>query len=242
MCDQKVLPALAIGAAIVFMPALAPALLPALGGAGAAGAATGAASGGGLFASLAANTSLPFLLAGGSTAASLFGQQQQAEAQANFQQKQAESQNQAMRLNAKLTNANFQNQVLATGLREDQAQQADSQRVQQSQIQAAKAKATARVAAGESGVSGGAVAGLLRDFEQQELAFSQSINLNATNRRRSGDLSLDTARLEAEGRIASVRPFIGSAIEQPNYLGAAIGFGSKSLDIYNQQQRNRRLS
>lgn len=232
MCDQSALPALAAGAVLIAAPMLAPALLPTLtGGAAASGAA-------GLFSSAA----LPYLFTGGSAVAGLFAQGEQAQAAEDYQTAQAQSQNEAIALNAKLTNANFQNQVLAAEMREREAQDADAIRLQKNQITAAKAKASARVAAGEAGVSGLSVEGLLRDFEQQELAYSEATRLNAGNRSRAGDNTVESLRLEAKGRISSVRPFIGSAIEQPNYIGAALRFGSSSLDIYNQQQRDKRLT
>jgi len=189
----------------------------------------------------AANPVTPFVLTAASTGVGVYGQYQQASAQADYQKQLAIAQNEQIELNAKYANENYRNQLIQASRQELEAEQSDSQAVLDNQLKAAQARATARVAAGEAGVSGLSVDALLYDFYQQEARFRDSVRLNAENRKKFGQSQLDALRSQTEQRINSIRPFTPSPIEQPNFAAAALRLGSDSLDIYTQQQRDKKV-
>ena len=114
-------------------------------------------------------------------------------------------------------------------LQQRQEQVAAAQRLQESTKRAREARATARVSAGEAGVSGLSVDALINDMTRQEADFrfatTQQQQMANTNR----ELQLRDAGLGFTNNMLRInRP-----IEQPNYLGAALGGTQTGLSTYN---------
>jgi hypothetical protein len=109
---------------------------------------------------------------------SYIGQSQQAAAQAQYQTQVAQARNQEIMDNAKLAQESYLRQAQKLNLRQQQEDEKAGQDIQQTQREAAQARATVRVAAGESGIAGLSVDNLLRDFYRQEDVFNESVRRN----------------------------------------------------------------
>lgn len=158
------------------------------------------------------------------------GQAQQASAQAAYQQQLVVSRNEQIAENNRLANESYLQQASQLRLRQQQEDEKASQDIQQTQKEAAQARARARVATGEAGVSGLSVDGLLSDFYRQEDVFRESVRRN----REIGSLQttedIKGFRAQAEGRIASIRPYIPEPVVRPNFLGTALEIGVNTFN------------
>ncbi len=150
------------------------------------------------------------------------GQRQQADAQTQYQAALMQARNQEIQDNMALANESFLQQSQQLHLRDQQEDESASQDIQKVQIEAAKARATARVAAGEAGVSGLSVDSLLADFYRQEDVFRESVRRNRQLGRLQTKEDIKGLRAQAQGRIASVRPYIPEPIVRPNFLGTGL--------------------
>jgi len=154
-----------------------------------------------------------------STATSAIAKNQQAEAQAQHQQ-QVFQRNKERALEARTQ------KVFMENLRQQQEAQAASQRIQKTERQAAEARSRARVAAGESGVSGRSVDALLADFYQQEAEFRSAVQHNLQLSDRQSEARKDSLVTQQEGRVAAAQP---QPVQRPNFLGAALQIGATGL-------------
>lgn len=162
----------------------------------------------------------PFTLAAASlaittagTVAGVGAQVARASAQSKAQARQVDEINSA-------TIANY-DQLQARSVQEVEAA---SVQAQQNQIEAAKAKATALTAAGESGVSGLSVDALLRDLYGQEARFNSGVAVNLENTAESIETSAENVRREGKSQVNSL-----PAIDRPNYLGAGLRIAEAGL-------------
>lgn len=104
---------------------------------------------------------------------------------------------------------------------------AATQKQNQNQIDAAKARATTRVAAGEGGVGGLSVDALLRDLYGQEATIRDSVNQNLENT--TSQLGYERQGVYTSGVNAiNSRPIV----QRPSALGAALGGASGAYGAY----------
>ena len=163
---------------------------------------------------------LPVIAAGlgiASTVMQIKGQRQQAEAQEQSQQ--AASVAEQHRHLAEMS---------ASRLRERQEKVAAAQRIQQSTIKAREARATARVSAGEAGVTGLSVDSLINDMTRKEAEFSfsvqQQMQMGSVNRTLGFEDGFNQHRMNLLG--------INRPIEQPNYMGAMLSGVQTGMSAY----------
>ena len=144
------------------------------------------------------------------TASSIIGQRQQAQMQ---EQAQATASSQERQ--------RYLAEVSAMRTQQQQEMVARAQRIQEASKRGMEARARARVAAGESGVSGLSVDALLGDLSRQEAqyTFSEQQQAEMTDVNRQIQLK--------EAGIGFNRP-----IEQPDYLGSALGGIQTGLSNY----------
>ncbi len=154
-----------------------------------------------------------------STATGFIGAQQQADAQEEYNAFQQEQ----TRLNAEAAYANDFN---AEQARLSQEAAADSREIQEAQIDAAKARATARTAAGEAGVSGLSVDALIADFNRSEARFR-----DATRQQQEFDTLASRDRLrQADARKQSrINSAVPQPVQRPSFLGAALRIGGAGV-------------
>lgn len=162
----------------------------------------------------------PFLVTAGFTAASSLvqyrAQQQQAAAQQAYQQQlQIQTRNNAM--------AAYRNDLLAQDRRVEEERVRASQEEFENSLEAQRRRATARVSASESGVSGLSVDALLADFYRQEARLSDQIDYRKELVLNQSALNKKAAQTTAESRINSATP---SPVEKPSALGTGLQIGA----------------
>jgi len=94
-------------------------------------------------------------------------------------------------------------------------------------VQAAQARSTALVAAGEAGVSGLSVNALMDDFTRQEVDYRFQSQTQLGYEREQTAREIGGAQTKAEGRTQRMQPFqgqelVGKHIEYPSLLGAGL--------------------
>ena len=145
------------------------------------------------------------------------GQRQMANAQAEVQRRASAAERQR-----------YLNEVSSMRVQQRQEQIAAAQRIQESTRKAREARATARVSAGEAGVSGLSVDALINDLTREEASYrfatNQQTQMNDVNR----TLQLRDAGLGFQNNLLRInRP-----IEQPDYLGAALSGAQTGMSTY----------
>lgn len=108
-------------------------------------------------------------------------------------------------------------------------QKDDAEKTQefQSGIEAAQARAKARVAAGEAGVSGISVDALVNDYSASEGRFRDTLRNNLS-------MEKDQANMRVKGYAAqSWSQFNSQKVQQPSFLGAALRIGGAGFDAFN---------
>src|SRR3546814_897671 len=162
-------------------------------------------------------------------AASVMGQKDSAAQQRAYQNALAVQRNQQIEENRKLAVNSYIEQSKQLDAADAQKDAAAQQDIAESARQAAQARATARVAAGEAGVSGLSVDSLLADYHRNEARYRDAVKHNREGEKAQLKLEKGGLRSQAEARIQSIRPYIASPIQQPDYLGAALRVGSGVL-------------
>jgi len=157
------------------------------------------------------------LVGGAQTVSSIVGQRQQAEMQ---QQAQATASVQERQ--------RYLAEVSAMRTQQQQEMVARAQRIQEANRKAMEARATARVSAGESGVSGLSVDALLGDLTRKEAEYTFSEQQQAEMTDVNRQLQLKEAGIGFNRNMLRInRP-----IEQPDYLGSALGGIQSGLSTY----------
>lgn len=154
------------------------------------------------------------------TGAGLYGQQQAAHAQ--------EKSNAVQRQNA--ITARNQN-LTQIELQKQQVTQQAGEKVYENNLQARKALSTARVSAGESGVSGLSVDSLLAEIESSQSRYNTSVTGNLSNSISGFDLQRENAQASASNQVASLK-----TPQMPDYLGASLRIGSTLANSYKSQK------
>ena len=151
------------------------------------------------------------------TALSIRGQQQAAKAQAKAQaqQTQAEQQRLLQQQSAERINQRFQEEQAASQL-------------QKSVTKAREARATARVSAGESGVSGISVDALMNDLTRKQAVYSFGLTRQLEQSNIATDLRMKDQGMASQQRLLA----INKPIEQPNYLEGILKGASTGLNAY----------
>jgi len=144
------------------------------------------------------------------------------------QRQQAEMQEQAQANASVQERQRYLAEVSAMRTQQQQEMIARAQRIQEASKRGMEAKSRARVAAGESGVSGLSVDALMGDLTRQEAqyAFSEQQQAEMTDVNRQIQLQ--------ESGIGFNRNMlrINKPIEQPDYLGSALGGIQSGLSTY----------
>ena len=148
------------------------------------------------------------IVGGAQTVSSIAGQRQQ-----------ARMQEQAQRTATQQERQRYLAEVSAMRTQQQQEMIARAQRIQEASRKAMEARATARVSAGESGVSGLSIDALLGDLTRKESEYTFSEQRQAEMLDVSRDIQLSEAGIGFNRNMLR----INKPIEQPDYLGSAIG-------------------
>ncbi|WP_132413098.1 hypothetical protein [Neorhizobium sp. S3-V5DH] len=165
-----------------------------------------------------------FAMGAASSIVGYMGQQAQYEQQQQIYENNRQEANKA----AVDTYASTQNRIL-------QERAAASNEAQKINIDAAKGRATASVAAGEAGVAGLSVDALISDYYGQQGRYERTLSNNMQMQEDYLVGEMDATRAQAAGRINSV-----DQGTPPSFLDAAIRIGSSALDGFTSYNRNTR--
>lgn len=152
-----------------------------------------------------------------STATSVIGQQQAANAQ---RQSQANA--------SKAERQRYLAEVSSMRLQERQSDVAAAQKLSESARKATEARSTARVSAGEAGVAGLSVDALINDLTRKEAEYKATTTQQQSWNKASVNTQLDNAGLGFTNNMLR----INKPIQEPNYLGAAVSGASTGLSAY----------
>lgn len=150
------------------------------------------------------------------------------------QRQAAAAQAQAQANASKAERQRYLQEVSSIRIQQGQEQVAAAKRIQESTRKAREARATARVSAGEAGVAGLSVDALINDLTREEAEYSfatqQQLQMNDVGRQ----MQLQNAGLGFTNNMLRInRP-----IEQPNYLGAALGGAQTGMSTYSALKNN----
>ena len=162
-------------------------------------------------------TAISTAMGGATSILSIQGQKQSAKAQAQAQanQTKAEQQRLLQQQSAERINQRFQEEQVATQL-------------QKSAIKAREARATARVSAGESGVSGISVDAFMNDLTRKQAVYNFGLTRQLEQANIATDLRMQDNALGSSQRLLS----INQPINQPDYLGGLLKGASTGLNTY----------
>lgn len=145
-----------------------------------------------------------------STVASVSAQSQAASAQSAANQRQYEN-----TMKARAANLN------QTNLMQQQEREGAVQKIDQNNMAARAAKATATVAAGENGISGLSVDALLSDLGTKQGRFNSSVQTNFDNTTMAISNQRENIDINAASQINSLK-----TPAMPDYFGAALRIGN----------------
>lgn len=152
-------------------------------------------------------------------------QYQAADAQADAQ----EEYNRRLQENAAQA---YQNDLELLQLQQQQDEDSAQEETFRNQVAAREAKARAKTAAGEAGVSGLSVDALLADFDRQEANFKNSVLENLGNRNAQRDAEKNSALTRYQSRVNSAQP-----VSRPNVIGTGLNIAGQGLSIAQDYQR-----
>lgn len=179
-----------------------------------------------------------------SQATSFIGQNQAANAQANYQNQLAQLEiRRQQQEQEQLLLKNQQEQLALAGQMSQQNEQA-ARELNKVSMEARAASSRATVAAGEAGISGLSVDALLGDITRQELGYfeastrqgqlrDQYYGQTTANMNKALEMNLDYSRMGAQMNLAQInRP-----IAKPSWSAFAIGLGTQALGAADSYQR-----
>jgi hypothetical protein len=148
------------------------------------------------------------------------------------QVQQANAQNKAYVANAANANRAATAQYADTQMRMGQEQEAAAQQKQETARDARAARATALVTAGEAGVSGLSVAGLLQEFYGREGQFNANTDRNLQWTEQQLTNQMKGQQAQATDRINSVQ-----RAQRPSFLDAGLRILGAGVDSYAEYKK-----
>ncbi|WP_431855006.1 virion core protein, T7 gp14 family [Azospirillum sp.] len=110
-----------------------------------------------------------------------------------------------------------------------------SQRITDTALEGAKARAKAATAAGEAGISGLSVDALLADFQRQQSGFTETVKTNFSRKSAQIEATMEGVRAGAQSTINQI-----PEPKAPDYLGAAVRAGTETWGAYRDWDRDAR--
>lgn len=166
-----------------------------------------------------------------STAASLYGQAQNAEAQGKYQKAQAEEYNRSAQINAQ--NAIREQNEQSAAERTSQMQQEASASEETQRVQREKAEKMGTMMASAQG-AGQSMEFLMADYERAEAQRKDVIRQQLEMVGVNSDFVVKSHRDRASARISTQPRYIAAPIAQPNYLAGALQIGGSAFNTYDK--------
>jgi hypothetical protein len=153
--------------------------------------------------------------------ANYMAQSAQADAQEDYNRQLQENAKQA-----------YLNDIEALRLQQDQDEGSAQDEIVKNQIAAREARARAKTAAGEAGVSGLSVDALLADYDRQEANFTDSVLANLGSRTQQRKAEENAAVTRYQSRYNSASP-----VSRPSMLNTGLNIAGQGLGIAQDYQR-----
>jgi len=156
--------------------------------------------------------------------AQYIGQQQQASAMADYQQQMYDQ-------NKEIADQAAVDQYQGFGTRTYQEREAAALDIMNASRAAREAMGTARVSAGEAGVSGASSDAMLQDFERRQFEYTYGRSRSQDFREQAYESQKKGIRSQQQGRTLSMLP---KPVDRPDFLGAALRIGAGYMDAKRQ--------
>jgi len=169
-----------------------------------------------------------------STAATMYTQSEQTSIQNTYQQKAQRARDEEIKNNYALAIESMTQQQKSIQERQKQEGEATATEEQRVSREAAEARATARTAAGEAGVSGLSLDALITDFTRQESQYRYGVRRNLTLSTDQLTSEMEGARAQAQGRAAAIPQLNLEPVQGPTWWGAALRIGGSAVDAYSK--------
>lgn len=164
-----------------------------------------------------------------STAANMYGQQQQANAQKKYQNALA-AQNEQLRIQNKANaDAAYNNAIMQENEALSAEREKASQQLQDIRIEKMQKQATALASSEGAGMN---VRMLMADYERQEARVRDSILFNLEQRESQSKWFRESEKTKYQSAVNSISPYIPQPVAQPNYLGGALKIAGQGLEAY----------
>lgn len=142
-------------------------------------------------------------------------------------QQAAADQNEMYRDNARNANEDAKNKYVSMQQRMMQEQAAAAQQKQEAGRDARAARATALVAAGESGVAGNSIGALMQEFYGREAAYNDSVDANTEMTLKQMNAEMKGIKYQTQDRINSV-----ARARPPSFFDAGLRIAGAGFDAY----------
>ena len=169
-----------------------------------------------------------------STAASMYAQKQNADAQADYQEAQSAEYARVAKINQENANREFIESSAAERLKQSQDQASASEEMQALQRERMEKQGQA-LASSES--SGTALDMLMADFHRTEAQKKDVIKQQLEMAGVGADTTIRGYGDRRTSRMNSQGSYITSPVNQPNYLAGALQIGAAGLDSYNDYKK-----
>lgn len=160
---------------------------------------------------------------------SYMGQMQNAEAQAKYQEAQAAENARYMQENAELANNAYIDKTAQENLRLVQTEEAAGQEIEQVHAERLQKVGTAMATSEAAGLS---VNMLMGDYLRQEATYKNNVRRQLEMDYDQASMNMQGFRAEAQGRAASVRPYVASPVSTPSLLGTGLQIAGAGVSAY----------
>lgn len=174
-------------------------------------------------------SALTLALGAASTVASYVGQQQQASAQAAYQNTQAKESARANDLNSKAAISEYVEQSAAERIKQMQEQQATALEEQKIQRETLQKQGTMLASTNASGI---ALDMLMADYQRQEANEKETVRQQYRNSTVESAINISGYKDRAQNRVNSQSTYLAPGVNNPSLAGLAIGLGSAGLNAY----------
>lgn len=144
------------------------------------------------------------------------------------QKQQAVAQERQQTALTKANNASAYSQMSQLRIQQAQTNESTARETEKARLANQRAMSTGTVAAGEAGVQGNSVAGLLQEYGMQFGQFKEASTRQAQLNASGTENQLEAVRLNGDAQNLN----INAPITQPNYLGEGLKVAGSALSTY----------
>lgn len=172
------------------------------------------------------------LVSAASAGFSIAGQEQKQKAEASYQTRLMQNNEQQMQENRDLATKAYLDQASAANTQLSETREASAVANFDKARQGAEARGAALAAAGDAGVYGVSLDALLSDFHRQEAMFTQRNNQNLVMKEQATAQQISGFRNEAQARSKMLKPYQPGPLAPVDYVGPALAVVQSGANSY----------